>query len=263
MHQGQTQGQEREQEQEANERETEASTSTSNERMRMTAGQMALTGLGLLVFGIGIVGIFVPLLPTTPLVMLAAFLLARSSPRLHARILRTKTYRTYVLPFKEKGGMARTAKIRALAISLGVLAVSAAIVRIWYAWVILGIVAAAISYTLIVRVPTQKSERTEHTTEREPEPTQYNSKNLRHRKRKPSCPFTALNATRVSKIRSRIDLRLGQAPKQAPPIQPSHTATQTINPHTNAGETPIRPFSGQNRILCQPTDVKKVRQFER
>ena len=100
---------------------TAANTSTSRNRTRMTAGQMALAGLGFLVFGIGVIGIFVPLLPTTPLVMLAAFLLAKSSPRLHARILQTKTYCTYVLPFKEKGGMPRAAKIRALAISLGVL----------------------------------------------------------------------------------------------------------------------------------------------
>lgn len=64
--------------------------------------------------------------------MLAAFLLAKSSPRLHARILQTKTYNAYVRPFKEKGGMPRATKIRAIAISLGVLAVSAAIVRIWY-----------------------------------------------------------------------------------------------------------------------------------
>lgn len=172
MHQRQTQGQEREQEQEANGRKTEASTSTLNERMRMTAGQMALAGLGFLVFGIGVVGIFVPLLPTTPLVMLAAFLLAKSSPRFHANILQTKAYRTYVLPFKEKGGMARTAKIRALTISLGILAISAAVVRVWYVWIILGIVATAISYTLIVRVPTQESGRAGHAVERDPEPAQ-------------------------------------------------------------------------------------------
>lgn len=127
----------------------------------MTASQTVLAGLGFLVFGIGVVGIFVPLLPTTPLVILAAFLLAKSSPRFHTRILQTKTYRTYVLPFKEKGGMPRAAKIRALAISLSILAISAAIVRIWYVWIILGIVATAISYTLIVRVPTQKNEPTE------------------------------------------------------------------------------------------------------
>ena len=150
----------------------EAHAPTSAKHERMTAGQVALAGLGFLAFGIGVAGIFVPLLPTTPLVMLAAFLLAKSSPRLHARILQTKTYRTYVLPFKEKGGMPRATKIRALAISLGVLAISAAIVRIWYVWMVLGIIAAAISYTLIVRVPTQKNEQTERAAERESEPAQ-------------------------------------------------------------------------------------------
>ena len=60
----------------------------------------------------------------------------------------------------------------ALAISLGVLAISAAIVRIWYVWMVLGIIAAAISYTLIVRVPTQKNEQTERAAERESEPAQ-------------------------------------------------------------------------------------------
>ena len=41
---------------------------------------IALGGLCLLT---GIIGIFVPLLPTTPLVLLAAFFFSRGSPRLH------------------------------------------------------------------------------------------------------------------------------------------------------------------------------------
>ena len=42
-----------------------------------------LLAAGFIVLGIGIVGIFVPILPTTPLVLLAAWLFARSSDKYH------------------------------------------------------------------------------------------------------------------------------------------------------------------------------------
>ncbi|MEG2947973.1 MAG: DUF454 family protein, partial [Raoultibacter sp.] len=61
--------------------------------------------LAWIAFAIGVVGVFVPVLPTTPLLLLATFLFAQSSPRCHAWILSTKVYRRYVLPFKEAGGI--------------------------------------------------------------------------------------------------------------------------------------------------------------
>lgn len=44
---------------------------------------MLWAGLGLLSLGVGLVGIVVPLLPTTPLLLLSAFCFARGSPRLN------------------------------------------------------------------------------------------------------------------------------------------------------------------------------------
>lgn len=43
--------------------------------------------LGLLCLAIGVVGIVVPLLPTVPLILLAAFCFARSSERLHSWLI--------------------------------------------------------------------------------------------------------------------------------------------------------------------------------
>jgi uncharacterized membrane protein YbaN (DUF454 family) len=101
-----------------------------------------------------LVGIFVPVLPTTPLLLLATFLFAKSSPRYHAWIQQTRAYRRYVVPFKERGGLPLGQKLRIVALSFVVMGVSAGVVRVVYVWVILALVALWLLYLMFIRIPT-------------------------------------------------------------------------------------------------------------
>lgn len=113
-----------------------------------------LLGIAWLSFGLAIIGIFVPVLPTTPLLLLAGFLFGKYSPKAHARLTSSKAYRAYVVPFKEAGGMPIKDKVRMLVVSYAVLGVSAFLVRKIIVWVILGLVALFLLYLVLIRIPT-------------------------------------------------------------------------------------------------------------
>lgn len=110
-------------------------------------------------FALGLVGVFVPVLPTTPLILLATFLFAKSSPRWHAWVTSTKVYKRYVEAFKQAGGIPLATKLRALGVSLGVMGLSAFLVQKPVVWAILACCALFVSYYILVRVPTVNTER--------------------------------------------------------------------------------------------------------
>lgn len=107
-----------------------------------------------IVLGLGAVGVFIPVLPTTPLVLLAAFLFAKSSPRCHAWLCKTRIYRAYVLPFLEQGGIPFKRKLHILGLSYMVMGISAVLVQKPLVWAILGAVALFLLWLMCVRIPT-------------------------------------------------------------------------------------------------------------
>jgi len=70
---------------------------------------------GFLSLGLGAVGAFLPLLPTVPFVILAAFCFARSSPTLEARLLEHRLFGPHIRAWREKGAISRKGKNAALA----------------------------------------------------------------------------------------------------------------------------------------------------
>ncbi len=66
--------------------------------------------LAYLALGLAIVGIFLPGLPTTPFVLLAAYAAARGSERLHAWMLAHRLYGPMIRDWQATGSVSRRAK---------------------------------------------------------------------------------------------------------------------------------------------------------
>ena len=79
----------------------------------MTRAIYLLLGLGFT--ALGVVGAFLPLLPTTVFLILAAACFAKSSPRMEAWILDHKDFGPLVRAWRENGAIPRKAKVLACA----------------------------------------------------------------------------------------------------------------------------------------------------
>jgi uncharacterized membrane protein YbaN (DUF454 family) len=82
-----------------------------------------LLAIGWLSIALGVVGIFLPVLPTTPFLLLAAACFARSSPRFYQWLIHHKRFGPLIRDFLEGKGMPVKAKVYAIAsmwLSIGV-----------------------------------------------------------------------------------------------------------------------------------------------
>jgi len=70
-----------------------------------------LVAAGVLCVGLGVVGILLPGLPTTPFLLLAAFCFSRSSERFHRWLLGHRWLGPYIRNFEEGRGMTRRNKL--------------------------------------------------------------------------------------------------------------------------------------------------------
>jgi uncharacterized membrane protein YbaN (DUF454 family) len=79
--------------------------------------------LGCLSMGLGIVGIFLPVLPTTPFLLLSAFLFGKSSEKFYHLLINNRWCGKYIRDYTEKKGITKQNKFRALlflAITMGI-----------------------------------------------------------------------------------------------------------------------------------------------
>jgi len=79
--------------------------------MRTTAKRRLLIGAGTLCTGLGIIGIFIPILPTTPFLLLAAACYMRSSERFYQWLINNRIFGAYVRNYIEGRGIPIRIKI--------------------------------------------------------------------------------------------------------------------------------------------------------
>ena len=82
---------------------------------------------------IGAIGVVLPLLPTTPFLLLAAYCFARSSPRLHDWLLTHKTFGPLIKNWDEYGSIDPRAKRIAIVVILLTPLISIAVGVPWWA----------------------------------------------------------------------------------------------------------------------------------
>ncbi len=116
-------------------------------------------GLGLLCVGLGAMGVAVPGLPTTPFLLLASWLLYRSSPRLQRWLLESWLGK-YIRSYNRRGGMTVVQKIGAVGMMVAMVALST-----WVfipagsvARIIVPVAGAVGALTVIFAVPNAKSD---------------------------------------------------------------------------------------------------------
>lgn len=84
----------------------------------------ALIAVGSLAVALGTLGIFLPLLPTTPFLLLAAFCYARSSQRFYDWLLNNRWFGDYIRNYREGRGVALRHKVMALVLLWGTIGYS-------------------------------------------------------------------------------------------------------------------------------------------
>jgi uncharacterized membrane protein YbaN (DUF454 family)/spermidine synthase len=114
-----------------------------------------LVAAGFVFVGIGVVGVVVPLLPTTPFLLLAAYCFLRGSPRWHAWLLGNRLVGGYLQDYLTHRAVPQRTKIVAIAVLWSSIGVSIIVIRVW--WVGLGLVAIAAAVSAhILRLRTMK-----------------------------------------------------------------------------------------------------------
>ena len=115
---------------------------------------------GTIFVGLGTLGIFLPILPTTPFLLLAAACYARSSKRFYDRLINNKWFGACIKNYQEGKGIPLKVKVYTISLLWITILFSAFfVINIFWVRVVLILIAAGVTvHVLIIKTYRQKKE---------------------------------------------------------------------------------------------------------
>lgn len=117
--------------------------------------RLVFAGSGTLCVAIGLVGAILPILPTTPFMLLAAGCYARASPRFYNWLLNTRAFGPLIREWRQYRSIPRRTKLTAIALMAMTLATSIVLfVKQPYLQIAIGIFGCVLA-TWLYRIPSR------------------------------------------------------------------------------------------------------------
>ena len=120
--------------------------------------------LGSASLGLGVIGIFLPILPTTPFLLLSAGIYAKCSDKLYCRLMNHKVFGEYIRNFKEEKAIPLHGKISAVSMLWVFMLYSIFFIvnEKWYLQVLLGCIATAVTIHILSYKTKKKTPKSPH-----------------------------------------------------------------------------------------------------
>mgnify|MGYP000870995064 CR=1 FL=1 len=110
--------------------------------------------LGLIFTALGSLGVVLPVLPTTPFLLLASFFFTRGSDRFNQWFASTKLYQNHLADFMRERSMKLSTKIKLLVLASSMMLISGLTVEILPFKVFIGFMLVYLYYYFIFRIKT-------------------------------------------------------------------------------------------------------------
>ena len=120
-----------------------------------------LLAVGWLFLALGAIGVFLPVMPTVPFLLVTAWAWSRSSHRLHKWLYRNKTYGPHLIAWNKYGVIPKHAKILAIGMmAVGWVVMTVFLVTSFWIPAVVGVIELAVAVFILSRPSSVPGDRT-------------------------------------------------------------------------------------------------------